>query len=125
MKKILLDTNFLTAPFQLDFDIFAEMDRLYGYYELYTLDDAVQEAKSIEEGKYKDLVQKLVETKDIEILETTGQGEVDDLIVKISEGFVTATNDKELKNRITAQDRELVIVRGGNHLRKVNEQNLS
>jgi len=123
-EKILLDTNFLTAPFQLDFDIFAELERLYGRYELYTLDDALLEAKSIEEGKYGDLVKKLIENKNIEVLETTGEGDVDDLIVKLSEGFVTATNDKELKNRVVGQGRELVIVRSGNHLEKVNEQHL-
>ncbi|MFB6116788.1 MAG: PIN domain-containing protein [Candidatus Nanosalina sp.] len=124
MKKILLDTNFLTAPFQLDFDIFAELDRLYGRYELYTLDDGVQEARSIEGGKYGDLVEKLLDNKDIEVLETTGEGEVDDLIVRLSEGFTVATNDKELKNRLVEEGREVVIVRSGNHLEKVNEQHL-
>lgn len=124
MKKILLDTNFLTAPFQLDFDIFTELDRLYGRYDLYTLDDAVQEARSIEGGKYGDLVEKLLENKDIDVLETTGEGEVDDLIVRLSEGFTVATNDKELKERLVDEGREVVIVRSGNHLEKVNEQNL-
>jgi Uncharacterized proteins of PilT N-term./Vapc superfamily len=124
MKKILLDTNFLTAPFQLDFDIFAELDRLYGYYNLYTLEDAVQEAKSIEEGKYGQLVEKLVENKEVEVMETTGSGEVDDLIVRISEGFTVATNDRELRDRLVKQGCEVVIVRSHNHLEKVNEQSL-
>lgn len=124
MKKILLDTNFLTAPFQLDFDVFQELDRLYGRYEVYTLDDAVQEVKSIEEGKYGKLVEKLLKTKDIKVLETTGEGEVDDLIVSISEQYTVATNDKELKDRLTDEGCEVVIVRGGNHLEIVNEQTL-
>ena len=124
MKKILLDTNFLTAPFQLDFDIFAELDRLYGRYELYTLEDAVQEAKSIEEGKYGQLVEKLIENKDIEVMETTGSGEVDDLIVRISKGFTVATNDKELQDRLIERGCEVVIVRSHNHLEKINEQSL-
>lgn len=124
MKKILLDTNFLTAPFQLDFDIFAELDRLYGRYEVYTLEDAVQEAKSIEEGKYGQLVEKLIENKDIEVMETTGSGEVDDLIVRISKGFTVATNDKELQDRLIERGCEVVIVRGHNHLEKINEQSL-
>ena len=124
MKKILLDTNFLTAPFQLDFDIFAELDRLYGRYEVYTLEDAVQEAKSIEEGKYGQLVEKLIENKDIEVMETTGSGEVDDLIVRISKGFTVATNDKELQDRLIERGCEVVIVRSHNHLEKINEQSL-
>ena len=124
MKKILLDTNFLTAPFQLDFAVFEELDRLYGRYQLYTLEDAVQEAKSIEEGKYGNLVEKLLETQDIEILETEGEGSVDDLLVDISSDFVVATNDKELKQRLIDDGKEIVIVRSGNHLEKVNERNL-
>jgi rRNA-processing protein FCF1 len=124
MKKILLDTNFLIAPFQFDFDVLGEFDRLYGSYQLYTLDDAVQEAKSIEEGKYKDLVDKLLETQDIEVLETVGEGEVDDLIVDVSEDFAVATNDRELKERLIDKEREVVIVRGGNHLEKRNSRNL-
>ncbi|MFB6241611.1 MAG: hypothetical protein ABEJ36_02300 [Candidatus Nanosalina sp.] len=135
MRKILLDTNFLTAPFQFDFPVFNEFDRLYGSYQLYTLDDAVQEAKSIEEGKYRDLVEKLLETQDIEVLETfdeepdpSREGEsnedVDDLLVEISDEFIVATNDKELKQRLVDADKEVVIVRGGNHLEKRNSRNL-
>lgn len=124
MKKILLDTNFLTAPFQLDFDIFDELNRLYGRYEVYTLDDAVQEAKSIEKGKYGKLVEKLLETKEITVMETTGEGEVDDLILDISRNHTVATNDKELRERLVEDGREVVIVRGGNHLEIVNEQTL-
>jgi rRNA-processing protein FCF1 len=125
MRKILLDTNFLTAPFQLDFAVFEEFDRLYGRYQLYTLEDAVQEAKSIEEGKFKDLIEKLLETKDITVLETVGDGEVDDLIVDVSNEFVVATNDKELKERLLEEGCEVVIVRSRNHLEKVNEQTLT
>jgi len=124
MQKILLDTNFLVTPFQLDFNMFSEFERLYGVYELYTLEDAIQEAKSIEQGKYGDLVEKLVQTKNINVLETTGEGEVDDLIVKISNNYVTATNDKELRNRVIGQNGEVIIVRSKNHLEKVNEQHL-
>lgn len=124
MKELILDTNFLTAPFQLDFDIFAELDRLYGVYELYTLDDAVQEAKSIEGGKYGDLIEKLLENKDIEVLETTGDGSVDDLLVDISNRYAVATNDKELKDRLVEEGKEVVIIRSGSHLEIVNEQTL-
>ncbi|MFB6208381.1 MAG: PIN domain-containing protein [Candidatus Nanohaloarchaea archaeon] len=120
MKKILLDTNFLVAPFQFSFPMFDELERLYPEHELYTLDDAVQEAKSIESGKYTELVERLLETQDIEILETEGEGSVDDLVVRVSEDYVVATNDKELKQRLLDRGRELVIIRSGNHLEAVN-----
>lgn len=120
MKKILLDTNFLVAPFQFSFDLFEELDRLYPYAELYTLQDAVQEAKSIEEGKYKELVPQIIEGQGIEVLETEGEGEVDDLLVEVSDDFLVATNDKELKKRIKSQGRPVIIIRSKNHLEVEN-----
>lgn len=133
--KILLDTNFLVAPFQHSFDIFDEIERLYPLHELYTLDDAVEEAKSIEGGKYGPLAEKLIERKDIEVLETTdeepsssstveGDGEVDDLIVDVSDEFAVATNDKELKQRLLDRGREVVIIRSGTHLEVLNRSSV-
>jgi rRNA-processing protein FCF1 len=122
--KILLDTNFLVAPFQHSFDIFDEIDRLYPLHKLYTLDDAVEEAKSIEGGKYGPLAEKLIERKDIEVLETEGEGEVDDLIVDVSDEFAVATNDKELKERLLDRGREVVIIRSGTHLEVLNRSSV-
>jgi len=122
--KILLDTNFLVAPFQHSFDIFDEIDRLYPLHKLYTLDDAVEEAKSIEGGKYGPLAEKLIERKDIEVLETEGKGEVDDLIVDVSDEFAVATNDKELKERLLDRGREVVIIRSGTHLEVLNRSSV-
>ena len=122
--KILLDTNFLVAPFQHSFDIFDEIDRLYPLHKLYTLDDAVEEAKSIEGGKYGPLAEKLIERKDIEVLETEGKGEVDDLIVDVSDEIAVATNDKELKERLLDRGREVVIIRSGTHLEVLNRSSV-
>ncbi|MFB6182557.1 MAG: hypothetical protein ABEI78_00690, partial [Candidatus Nanohaloarchaea archaeon] len=69
-----------------------------------------------EEGKYKELVEQLIEKKDIEILETEGKGTVDDLILNMSKEYVIATNDKELKKKLLEKGREVVIIRGKNHL---------
>ena len=93
-------------------------------HELYTLDDAVEEAKSIEGGKYGPLAEKLIEKKDIEVLETQGEGEVDDLIVDVSDEFVVATNDKELKERLLDRGREVVIIRSGTHLEVLNRSSV-
>lgn len=123
-RKILLDTNFLVAPFQFSFPLFEEFQRLYPTAELYTLEDAVQEARSIESGKYIDLVDKLLDTQEIEIMATEGEGEVDDLIVDISEEYVVATNDRELRDRLLDRGREVVIIRGGNHLEVINRSSV-
>ena len=123
-EKILLDTNFLVAPFELSISIFEELDRMYPVNEAYTLDDAVQEAKSIESGKYGKLVEKLIEVQDIKVLETEGEGSVDDLLVDISDEFIVATNDKELKERLVDEGKEVVFIRSESHLESVNGNRL-
>ena len=119
-EKILLDTNFLVAPFQFSFDIFEELEKMYPYAEICTIQDAVQEAKSIKSGKYKDLVPQIIESEGISVYETKGEGEVDDLLVDISEDFIIATNDKELKKRIMDEGRPVIIIRGKDHLELKN-----
>ncbi|MFB6158385.1 MAG: PIN domain-containing protein [Candidatus Nanohalobium sp.] len=133
-REIILDTNFLTAPFQLDsIDIFQELERVFPNSKIYTIDDAVQEAKSIEQGKYGNLVEKLIEKKDIEVLETEdeepsssrtveGEGSVDDLLVQISRDYVVATNDKELKERLIEVDAEVIHIRNESYLEVLNRK---
>ena len=124
MKKILLDTNFLVAPFQLNIALFEELERLYPYAKIYTIDDAVQEAKSIKGGKYGDMVVKLLKTEDVEILETTGEGTVDDLLVNLSDDFVIATNDQELRERLLEKNAEIIIIRTKDHLKVKNREGI-
>ncbi|MFB6213554.1 MAG: PIN domain-containing protein [Candidatus Nanohaloarchaea archaeon] len=123
-KKVILDTNFLVAPFQLSLDLFEQLEELYPDAEIYTLDDAVQEAKSIESGKYRALVEKLLETQDIEVLKTEGEGSVDDLLVKLSDEYVIATNDRELRERLDETDAETVIIRSKKKLEVQNSHGL-
>jgi len=122
-REIILDTNFLTAPFQLDtINIFQEIQRIHPQSEIYTIEDAVQEAQSIENGKYGKLVQKLIEEKDIQVLETEGEGNVDDLLVQISNQYVIATNDKELKQRLIKADAEVIHIRNESYLEVLNRK---
>ena len=122
-REIILDTNFLTAPFQLDsIDIFQELVRVFPNSKIYTIDDAVQEAKSIEQGKYGDLVEKLIDKKDIEVLETEGEGSVDDLLVQISRDYVVATNDRELKERLIEVNAEVIHIRNESYLEVLNRK---
>lgn len=121
-RKILLDTNFLTAPFQLSFSLFDELDRIYPESKVCTIEDAVQEAKSIEQGKYKQLVPQLIEKENMEVLQTQGEGEVDDLLVEICDEFIVATNDKELKERILEKGQPVIIIRQKTHLEVINER---
>lgn len=121
-KKILLDTNFLVAPFQLNISVLEELDEMYPFADVCTLEDAVQEAKSIESGKYGELVEKLLENEEIEVLETEGEGDVDSLLLDLSEKFVIATNDRELKERLLEKNSEILIIRQENHLKALNRE---
>jgi len=122
-REIILDTNFLTAPFQLDsIDIFQEIERIFPQSDIYTIEDAVLEAKSIEDGRYGKLVEKLIDKKHIEVLETEGEGSVDDLLVQISQEYVIATNDKELKERLLEVDAEVIHIRNESYLEVLNRK---
>ncbi len=123
-RKILLDTNFLVAPFQLSISLFEELERLYPYHQVYVIEDVIQEAKSIEEGKYKKLVDKLIESQDIEVLQTEGEGEVDDLLVNICDDYIIATNDKELKQRLLDKNAEIIIIRSKSYLEVLNRSSV-
>lgn len=122
MRDILFDTNFLVAPFQLNVSIFEEIDEMFPGNRTFTVDLVVDEAKSIEGGKYGGLIQKLIESEEIEVLETEGNGFVDDLLVDLSDEFLIATNDKELKNRIVDEGRPVMYIRSSSHVRVENEQ---
>lgn len=117
-----MDTNFLVAPFQINVSIFEEIDEKYPGNRVFTLDLVVDEAKSIEGGKYGGLVEKLIESEEIEVLETEGNGFVDDLLVDLSNEFLIATNDRELKNRILDKGRPVMYIRSSSHLVVENEQ---
>jgi len=122
MRDILFDTNFLVAPFQLNVSIFEEIDEMFPGNRTFTVDLVVDEAKSIEGGKYGGLVEKLIESEEINVLETEGNGFVDDLLVDLSDEFLIATNDKELKNRIVDEGRPVMYIRSSSHVRVENEQ---
>ena len=122
MRDILFDTNFLVAPFQLNVSIFEEIDEMYPGNRIFTVDLVVDEAKSIEGGKYGGLVEKLIESEDINVLDTEGNGFVDDLLVELSHEFLIATNDKELKNRIKDEGQPVMYLRSSSHVRVENKQ---
>ncbi len=121
MRDILLDTNFLTAPFQMNISIFEEIDQKYPGNKVFTLDRAVEEAKSIEDGKYGGLIEKLIESEGVQVLKTEGNGFVDDLLVDLSDEFLIATNDRELKNRILDKGRPVMYIRSKSHIVVENE----
>jgi rRNA-processing protein FCF1 len=117
-SDLLLDANFLVLPFQFNVEIFDEFERLVGAgYQVYTLDRTLNEALNLEDGKYHRLVHRLVDLKDIEVINARATESVDEQLVTFGEeGFTICTNDTDVKREL--HDRELphIYLRQWNHL---------
>ena len=131
MKKILLDTNFLLIPYRFKVDIFTQIDKISTFkYGLFVLDKTVEELKNIIEkqrGKDRDAAKialKLIELKNIGIIKTNGDGKTDDAILNMAskEGFVVATQDKDLKRRLINHGVSIIVLKQKKILALVNDK---
>lgn len=131
MRKILLDTNFLLIPYQFKVDIFTQIDKIVvPKYKLFVLDKTIEELKKIVElqkGKNKDAAKialKLIAIKGIGVIKTKSIGRTDDAILDTAskEGFIVATQDKDLKRRLINHSISLIVLRQKKILAIVNEK---
>ena len=123
MKKIILDTNFLTLPHQFKIDIFSEIDRIMEEnYELFTLDSVINELNKLSESKGKDAVAakiglKLIKEKKIKVIDTKEKN-VDKTIVSISnKDTIVATNDKILRKKLNDKNIKTIYLRSKKFLK--------
>lgn len=118
MKRIILDANFLILPFQFNVHIFEELERLFGNnFKAFTLDRCLDEAKGLKKGKYHDSVQKLVQENNLEVIETSTPKQVDRLLEDYAEeGYIIATNDKGLKDKLKDKGFAYIYLRQKDHL---------
>jgi rRNA-processing protein FCF1 len=106
MKKILLDTNFFLAPFQLGINIFTEFDRIMEEpYVMMTIGPVKKELEKIaKSGKGDDKAAARLGVhlaRNIEVAEA--EGKADDAIVDYmekDEDLMVATNDSGLRKRL-------------------------
>lgn len=126
MKKIILDTNFLTIPYQFGLDIFEEIKKIISdNFELVTLDGVINELENLAKNKGKDsraakIGLELIEKNQVKIIKTELEN-VDDSIVEISdEDTIVATNDKELKQRLKDKGVKVIYLRSKNSLELSN-----
>jgi len=122
MKKVILDTNFLTLPYQFKIDIFEEIKRVVQEdHEILTLDCVVEELKKIAKGKGKNAIAarvalELMEKKGVKILRTKKRN-TDKVILSISdENTIVATNDKELRGKLKDKKIKVLYLRSKKHL---------
>ena len=117
MKKILLDTNFLMAVYQFKIDIFEETkNTLMENVEFYIIDKTKNELeKLIKTSKLSDsqaakFALKILEKKPIKTIKTAENAYVDDLILE-QEGYIVATVDKELKQKLKKKKIQILTIK--------------
>jgi len=122
MKRIILDTNFLTIPYQFNIDIFEEIDRVVeGDYELTTLDCVVEELKRLEKSRGKDasaakIALILIKQKNIKVIKT-GEKNVDIKIYNMADkNTIVATNDRNLRQRLKNKNVKVLYLRSKKHI---------
>lgn len=122
MKKIILDTNFLTIPYQFNIDIFEEIDRVVeDEYELTTLDSVVEELKKLRKSKGKDataanVALDLIQQKNVKVI-NTHEKNVDIKIYKMADkNTIIATNDKALRQKLKNKNVKVLYLRSKKHI---------
>lgn len=122
MKKIIMDTNFLTIPYQFNIDIFEEIDRIMEEnYELMTLDGVVKELRTLMKAKGKDAVAaklglELIKKKNVKIINTEEKN-VDIAIIAISnKDTIVATNDRNLRKKLKNKNIKTLYLRSRKRL---------
>ncbi|MBS3151931.1 ribonuclease VapC [Candidatus Woesearchaeota archaeon] len=111
MKKIILDTNFLIycAKFRIDF--FSEIDRVCLFpYKICVLSRTIEELEKVK-PKELSLIKKYLEK--IEKIQSK-EKQVDKELIELSkEGCIVATQDLELKKKLTSQ---VIVIRQKKYL---------
>ena len=124
MEKIVLDTNFLMSVYELKLDVFQEIRKAVDFnYELFVIKQSINEleklinktgfSKKKEAIKFAmNLLGAKIKAKEVKILDVPGE-HVDDILAGL-EGYIIATNDKELKSRckrvLTIKQKKYVMV---------------
>jgi len=109
--KIILDTNFLMAIVQFKIDIF---EQLAGN-DLYTIESVVNELNGISKRKSKDgtaakIVLTIIKSKGLKILESKDVADKS-LIDYSNSGYIIATQDKVLQNKIKSLGWKSIYIR--------------
>ncbi|MBU3896466.1 MAG: DNA-binding protein [Nanoarchaeota archaeon] len=109
--KIILDTNFLMAIVQFKIDIF---EQLAGN-SLYTIESVINELKGLSKEKSKDgtaakIALDIIKSKGLKILESKDVADLS-LIDYSNKGYIIATQDKVLQNKIKSLGGKSIYIR--------------
>ncbi len=113
MYTVVLDTNMILDAIEFRVNIFEELDRICEFqYDVAILDKTIDELKNKKNSK---LALKIIENKKVNILKTE-QGYVDDLLLKLDDKKIIATNDQELKRKLKKLNRKIITLRQKKYL---------
>ncbi len=118
MKKIFLDTNFLIDAVRFKFDL-DDIGGLVGQHKIIILSSVVDELKEISRtkktvAKYASTALKLAEKFPVQ---PSGKINADsDLIAKVDEDNIVATNDSELRKILNGKGVKTIYLRARKHL---------
>jgi len=117
MEKIVLDTNFLMAIYDLKIDVFEEIFKVCDFkYELYVLEGSIQELERFIKGNLLSKKQaalfamKILKNKEVKVLESDFKGSVDDQLVDLVD-YIIATVDKDLRKRLKEKGVKILTIR--------------
>lgn len=122
MEKIILDTNFLLAVYELRLDIFEEIFRVIpSKYEIYVLSGTIKELEKLinspllSKKQAAKIALELIKIKNINILKISESQLVDDTLVDLN-GYIIATIDTELKRRLKQKGTRVLTIRQKKYL---------
>jgi len=114
--KVLLDTNFLLDMIRYKVD-FSSFDNLEEKVDLFISSETLREIKSVanrktKEGRLALMALKLIESQKIKVVQSLKK-EVDEDLLELAkkEGFIVATNDKDLKEKLKKENVRIICLR--------------
>jgi rRNA-processing protein FCF1 len=115
MIKVILDTNALMMPFEVNINLERELDRLLGAYEILVLSSVIDELKKLsEKDKAASSALKLAER--YAVINTSKKGDFSVVHLAKELKAVVVTNDKILRKILRNEGIPLIFLRGKDHL---------
>ena len=115
MIKVLLDTNVLMMPFEININLERELDRLLGAYEILVPSSVINELKKLSK-KNKAASLALTLAKRYAVINTSKEGDLSIIHLAKELKAVVVTNDKILRKILRNEDIPLIFLRGKDHL---------
>ncbi|MDO8480472.1 MAG: hypothetical protein Q7S65_01505 [Nanoarchaeota archaeon] len=122
MRPVVLDTNFLLAPYQFKRDILSSIDEVMREpYVLCILEGTLEELQTllkspkIKEREAAKFAIALVKSRKFRKLPSVGI--VDEALIDLDNTYIIATQDSALRSRLRKQGKETLFIRQGQYVR--------